>query len=140
MECVYKKTEVAWKASPWKSWQVTLVRMLKAYEEVLARRGILASEDSHYYRLLLGLSLVPGPDWWSKFQSFCARNERSFSHILAPFASKGIHIILHVITQYTRFVSTPLGPGLICRAYIKSHIKLMSRLLTTLTHRNRKQC
>ena len=46
--------------------QVTLLKLLKAYEVVLRKHSIQAAEDTYYYRLLLKLSLDPNPDWWAK--------------------------------------------------------------------------
>ena len=53
--------------------QVTLLKLLKAYEEVLHIRGIDAESDTHYYRLLLQLSLDSSPDWWSKLHRHAAQ-------------------------------------------------------------------
>ena len=52
------------------------MKLLKAYETVIAQHGILASEDSYFYRLLLKLSLDSGPDWWSKYHGLCRYNNR----------------------------------------------------------------
>ena len=54
-------------------WQVTLLKLLKAYEEVLLLRGIDAESDTHYYRLLLQLSLDSSPDWWGKLHRHAAQ-------------------------------------------------------------------
>ncbi len=48
--------------------ELTLPKLLKAYEVVLPRHSIAPQEDIHYYRLLLKLSLEPGTDWWAKFE------------------------------------------------------------------------
>lgn len=55
---------------------VNLVRVLQAYEAVLPLHGVAASEDVHYYRALLKLSLDPDADWWSKFAQLCLENQR----------------------------------------------------------------
>ena len=53
--------------------QITLLKLLKAYEEVLLLRGIDAESDTHYYRLLLQLSLDSSPDWWGKLHHHAAQ-------------------------------------------------------------------
>ncbi|KAF5836739.1 hypothetical protein DUNSADRAFT_5527 [Dunaliella salina] len=53
---------------PLGSGEVTLQKLLKAYELVLPRHGARPEEDIYYYRLLLKLSLDPDPDWWGKFR------------------------------------------------------------------------
>ena len=57
--------------------QVTLLKLLRAYEAVLKKHNISAHEDTYYYRLLLKLSLEPSPDWWGKFYRECELNARS---------------------------------------------------------------
>jgi protein SFI1 len=52
--------------------QATLTDLLKAYDTVLRRHGIPPAEDTHYYRLLLRLSVDPDPDWWAKLQRHMA--------------------------------------------------------------------
>lgn len=56
--------------------QLTLLKLLQAYESVLKKHNISASEDTYYYRLLLKLSLEPSPDWWGKFHRECEQNAR----------------------------------------------------------------
>ena len=56
--------------------QLTLLKLLQAYEAVLKKHNISASEDTYYYRLLLKLSLEPSPDWWGKFYRECEQNAR----------------------------------------------------------------
>ncbi|KAG1659453.1 hypothetical protein FOA52_007923 [Chlamydomonas sp. UWO 241] len=46
--------------------EVTLQRLLKAYERVLPKYQVLPEEDIYYYRFLLKLSLDPNPNWWAK--------------------------------------------------------------------------
>jgi hypothetical protein len=48
--------------------EVTLVRLLQAYEAVLPAHGVVPAEDVFYYRLLLKLSLDPNPDWYAKLE------------------------------------------------------------------------
>jgi hypothetical protein len=48
--------------------EVTLVRLLQAYEVVLPAHGVVPAEDVYYYRLLLSLSLDPNPDWYAKLE------------------------------------------------------------------------
>lgn len=43
--------------------------MLQAYQRVLPRHGIAAAEDTHYYRLIITLSLRPEANWWAKMQA-----------------------------------------------------------------------
>ena len=56
--------------------QVTLLKLLQAYEAVLKKHNISPNEDTYYYRLLLKLSLEPSPDWWGKFYRECELNAR----------------------------------------------------------------
>ena len=51
--------------------EFSLHSILKAYEQVLPKYDEDPSEDVHYYRLLLKLSLDPTPCWWAKFQNEC---------------------------------------------------------------------
>jgi hypothetical protein len=46
---------------------ITLSKLLQAYEEVLPQYGLLPQEDTHYYRILLKLTLDPDHDWWQRF-------------------------------------------------------------------------
>lgn len=46
--------------------EITLVRLLQAYDVVLPAHGVVPKEDVFYYRMLLKLSLDPNPDWWAK--------------------------------------------------------------------------
>lgn len=55
---------------------ITLVKVLHAYEIVLQEHGIVASEDVHYYRALLQLSLHPNPDWFAKLQQLQTQQYR----------------------------------------------------------------
>ncbi len=59
--------------------QVTLLKLLKAYEVVLRKHSIQAAEDTYYYRLLLKLSLDPSPDWWAKL---ARERELAFRQVL----------------------------------------------------------
>ena len=45
---------------------MTLQAVLQAYEQILPRHGVKPDEDTHYYRLILKLSLDPALDWWAK--------------------------------------------------------------------------
>lgn len=47
---------------------ITLAKLLQAYEAVLPQHGLLPQGDTHYYRILLKLTLDPNHDWWSRFQ------------------------------------------------------------------------
>ncbi len=47
--------------------EITLQRLLKAYEVTLPKYQVKAEEDIYYYRFLLKLSLDPNPNWWAKF-------------------------------------------------------------------------
>ena len=49
--------------------QVSVAHMLQAYQKVLPRHGIIAAEDTYYYRMLITLSLRPEADWWDKMQA-----------------------------------------------------------------------
>ena len=49
--------------------QVPLAQIFQAYKSVLQNRGIAASEDTHYYRLLIALSLRPESSWWAKLDA-----------------------------------------------------------------------
>lgn len=55
---------------------VTLVKVLQAYDVVLPHHGVVPSEDVHYYRALLQLSLDPNPDWFGKFQQLHVQQHR----------------------------------------------------------------
>lgn len=48
--------------------QVSVAHMLQAYQKVLPRHGIIAAEDTYYYRMVITLSLRPEADWWDKLQ------------------------------------------------------------------------
>ncbi|CAL8461840.1 g1371 [Coccomyxa elongata] len=50
-------------------WAVSVAHMLQAYLKVLPRHGIIAAEDTHYYRMVITLSLRPEADWWDKLQA-----------------------------------------------------------------------
>lgn len=56
--------------------EVTLVRLLQAYEVVLPAHGVVPAEDVFYYRLLLKLSLDPNPDWYAKLEQQKANDSR----------------------------------------------------------------
>ena len=56
--------------------QVTLTKMLAAYERVLEGWGIPAAEDTHYYSLLLDLSLQPESGWRGKLDGLLRRAAR----------------------------------------------------------------
>ena len=56
--------------------QVTLLKLLRAYDEVLTARGLDAEADTHYYRLLLQLSLDPSPDWWERLRRLSGQQTR----------------------------------------------------------------
>ena len=49
--------------------QVPLAQIIQAYKSVLLHHGIAASEDTHYYRLLIALSLRPEGSWWAKLDA-----------------------------------------------------------------------
>ncbi len=49
--------------------QVSVAHMLQAYQKVLPRHGIIAAEDTYYYRMVITLSLRPEADWWDKLQA-----------------------------------------------------------------------
>ena len=49
--------------------QVGVAHMLQAYQKVLPRHGIIAAEDTYYYRMVITLSLRPEADWWDKLQA-----------------------------------------------------------------------
>lgn len=51
------------------------MQLLTAYESVLARHGLLAAEDSHFYRMVLSLSVMPGSGWWPKFRALRLRHQ-----------------------------------------------------------------
>jgi hypothetical protein len=46
---------------------ISLAKLLQAYETVLPQHGLMAQEDTHYYRILLKLTLDPNHDWWQRF-------------------------------------------------------------------------
>jgi hypothetical protein len=56
--------------------EVTLAKLLKAYDKVLPLHGIQPQEDVFYYRILLRLSLDPEPNWWTKFEALVRTNAR----------------------------------------------------------------
>eukprot|EP00232_Nephroselmis_pyriformis_P015575 CAMPEP_0182898000 /NCGR_PEP_ID=MMETSP0034_2-20130328/27229_1 /TAXON_ID=156128 /ORGANISM="Nephroselmis pyriformis, Strain CCMP717" /LENGTH=137 /DNA_ID=CAMNT_0025031947 /DNA_START=130 /DNA_END=539 /DNA_ORIENTATION=- len=56
--------------------ELTLLKLLKAYEAVLRKHGIAPAEDTFYYRFLLKLSLDPDRDWWAKLNRECLYNAR----------------------------------------------------------------
>jgi hypothetical protein len=43
--------------------------MLQAYQVVLPRHGIIAAEDTYYYRMIITLSLRPESDWWDRLEA-----------------------------------------------------------------------
>lgn len=47
--------------------RITLAKLLQAYEVVLPQHGLLPQEDTHFYRILLKLTLDPNHDWWQRF-------------------------------------------------------------------------
>ncbi len=49
--------------------QVGVAHMLQAYQKVLPRHGIIAAEDTYYYRMVITLSLRPEANWWDKLQA-----------------------------------------------------------------------
>lgn len=55
---------------------LTLAKLLQAYEVVLPTHGVVPAEDVYYYRILLKLSLDPDVSWWSKFDKQCKANSR----------------------------------------------------------------
>jgi len=55
---------------------LTLAKLLQAYEVVLPKHGVVPAEDVYYYRILLKLSLDPDVSWWSKFDKQCKANSR----------------------------------------------------------------
>jgi len=60
--------------------QVTLMRLLKAYEVVLRQHAMAPEEDTHYYRFLLKLSLDPYPDWWDKLEVYVCPSAAPHRH------------------------------------------------------------
>ena len=46
--------------------QAGLAHVLRAYDRVLTEHAMQAAEDTHYYRLLIMLSLRPEPGWWDR--------------------------------------------------------------------------
>ena len=55
---------------------MTLLKLLKAYEEVLQREGLSPNDDVHLYSFLLQLSLGSESDWWVRFEKQCDLNAR----------------------------------------------------------------
>lgn len=47
--------------------RISLARLLQAYDAVLPQHGLVPQEDTHYYRILLKLTLDPSNDWWQRF-------------------------------------------------------------------------
>ena len=62
--------------------QIPLAQIFQAYKSVLHNHGIAASEDTHYYRLLIALSLRPESSWWAKLDA--ERQQAEVSHPPAP--------------------------------------------------------
>jgi protein SFI1 len=56
--------------------QASLAHVLQAYHRVLSAHSMLAAEDTHYYRLLIALSLRPEPGWWDRLQAQRGRTAR----------------------------------------------------------------
>eukprot|EP00775_Hariotina_reticulata_P009297 gene9297-9462_t len=56
--------------------ELTLAKLLQAYEVVLPKHGVVPGEDVFYYRILLKLSLDPDVSWWSKFDKQLKANRR----------------------------------------------------------------
>ena len=50
-----------------------LEALLRAYDDVLPRRGVAPAEDVHFYRILLRMSLDPAPGWWARWDREVAR-------------------------------------------------------------------
>lgn len=48
--------------------QVTLLKLLRAYEAVLLREGLSPADDVHLYSFLLQLALGTQPDWQTRFE------------------------------------------------------------------------
>ena len=61
--------------------QIPLAQIFQAYKSVLQDHGIAASEDTHYYRLLIALSLRPESTWWAKLDA-----ERQQAEVSSPRA------------------------------------------------------
>ena len=49
--------------------QIPLSQIFLAYKAVLPQHGIVAAEDTYYYRLLIALSLRPEHSWWAKLDA-----------------------------------------------------------------------
>ncbi len=49
--------------------RISLARLLQAYDAVLPQHGLVPQEDTHYYRILLKLTLDPNSDWWQRFHN-----------------------------------------------------------------------
>jgi hypothetical protein len=50
---------------------VALADVLKSYEMVLLEKGLVPSEDTYFYRLLLQMSMDRRPDWWIRYETVC---------------------------------------------------------------------
>ena len=50
---------------------VALADVLKSYEMVLLDKGLVPSEDTYFYRLLLQMSMDRRPDWWIRYETVC---------------------------------------------------------------------
>ena len=70
--------------------QATLAQVLLAHKAVLGRHGMLAAEDTRYYRLVVALSLRPEPGWWDKLRMQHASGGPS-SQLGAPRHSVALH-------------------------------------------------
>ena len=55
--------------------QVQLHHVLRSYEEVLPRHGVAVVSDTHFYRVLLRLSLDTDLDWHARLERECERAE-----------------------------------------------------------------
>ena len=61
----------------WRVMQASLAQVLRAYQRVLGERGLHASEDMHFYRLLIALSLRPEAGWWDRLAAQRAEDAKS---------------------------------------------------------------
>ena len=68
--------------------QATLAQVLLAHKAVLGRHGMLAAEDTRYYRLVVALSLRPEPGWWDKLHMQHASGG-PLSHLRSPVHASG---------------------------------------------------
>jgi hypothetical protein len=96
--------------------EVTLVRLLQAYEVVLPAHGVVPAEDVFYYRLLLKLSLDPNPDWYAKLEQQRATGSRY--EMDTNQCGRAMLLIMHycseVVLHACSCVLPPLMPASSC--------------------------